>query len=194
MTERRCLAHWRLVVCVGISLLAFGITLQAARPPARAARHAAANLDKTDLYAPCAGIVQEKIAEAGETVGAGAPVVRIVDLDDVWLTVYVPEADVGRVRVGQRVDVMVDSRPGEVFPAFVEHMSSEAEFTPKYVQTPEERSRLVYAVRVRLDNRGGPDPSARIFKPGMPADAVLYLDSAAGPAAPGAGRQPPTSP
>jgi len=134
-----------------------------------AAREARIALDKTKLYAPFAGVVQTKIAEAGDTVSPGAPVVRLVNPDDVWLTVYVPETAIGRVRVGLPVRVTLDSYPGRDFPGAVKSISSEAEFTPKYVQTPDERTRLVYAVKVRLNNR------ERIFKPGMPADAVVTL-------------------
>lgn len=127
---------------------------------------------KTVIYAPCNGIVQDKIAEEGETISPGAPIVRLINLDDVWLTVYVPETEIGRVKLGQKVRVTTDSFPGREFAAAVANISSEAEFTPKYVQTPDERSRLVYAVRVRLDN------SERVFKPGMAADAVIELEAA----------------
>ncbi len=149
---------------------------EAARAQQRSAEAVAAeaktNLGRTHLYSPCDGVVQTKVAEVGEAVLPGGPVLRIVDLGDVWITVYVAETQIGRVKVGQKAAVTTDSQPGRRFEGVIERVSSEAEFTPKYVQTPDERSRLVYAVRVRIDNR------ERIFKPGMPADAVLDLTGA----------------
>jgi HlyD family secretion protein len=139
-----------------------------------AAAEAKLNLGRTHLYSPCDGVIQTKVAEVGEAVLPGGPVLRIVDLGDVWITVYVAETQIGRVKVGQKAAVTTDSQPGKRYEGVVEMVSSEAEFTPKYVQTPDERSRLVYAVRVRIDNR------ERIFKPGMPADAVLDLSPSAG--------------
>jgi multidrug resistance efflux pump len=150
----------------------------AARAQQRAAqaavREADIMLDKTRLYSPLDGVVQTKVAEAGDTVNPGGPVVRMIDLSDVWLRVYVPETVIGRVKVGQPVKVTIDSYPGREFDGAVESISSEAEFTPKYVQTPSERTRLVYGVKVGLDNRD------HVFKPGMPADAVIELGAEAG--------------
>lgn len=156
---------------------------EAARAQQQAAqaaeREARTNLGRTHLFSPCDGVIQTKVAEVGETVLPGAPILRIVDLGEVWVTVYVAETAIGRVKVGQKVKVTTDSQPGRAFDAAVEMVSSEAEFTPKYVQTPDERSRLVYAVRVRLDNREW------IFKPGMAADAVINLREPAPSAARG---------
>ncbi|MFO7946851.1 MAG: HlyD family efflux transporter periplasmic adaptor subunit [Armatimonadota bacterium] len=134
-----------------------------------AAEEARVYLDKTTITAPCNAVVQDEVAEVGETVGAGAPIVRIINLDDVWVTVYVPETMIGRVSVGQSAAISIDTFPDKTFQGRVQRISSEAEFTPKYVQTPDERSRLVYAVKIALDNRD------QIFKPGMPVDAVIQL-------------------
>jgi multidrug resistance efflux pump len=96
----------------------------------------------------------------------GAALFTLADLDQVTLTVYVPEAELGKVALGQEVEVTVDAYD-QVFPGQVTHIASQAEFTPKNVQTQEERVHMVFAVKIRLDN---PDHQ---LKPGMPADAVF---------------------
>ncbi|MBZ5638385.1 MAG: efflux RND transporter periplasmic adaptor subunit [Acidobacteriia bacterium] len=114
---------------------------------------------------PLAAVVTEKIAEQGELLPPGAPLCIVTDLGDAWLTVYVAEPDLARIRIGQEADVVTDggqSRKGKV--TFV---ASEAEFTPKNVQTRDERVKLVYRVKVGLENGDG------LFKPGMPAEARL---------------------
>ncbi len=114
---------------------------------------------------PVKGVVTEKIAERGELLQAGSSLCVVTDLDDAWLTVYVAETDLARIRIGQDAEVTTDdgqSRRGKV--TFI---SSEAEFTPKNVQTRDERVKLVYKVKIGLDNADG------LFKPGMPAEARL---------------------
>ena len=127
------------------------------------------------VVSPTAGMVTEKIAEAGELLQAGSPLCVITDLADAWLTVYVGEPDLGRIRIGQEAEVVTDdgqSRKGRI--TFV---ASKAEFTPKNVQTRDEREKLVYKVKVGLDNRDG------LFKPGMPAEARFRVAAPAGKAA-----------
>jgi len=123
-------------------------------------------LARTDLLAPSGGVVLERLVHEGELAVPGAPLFTLADLDQVTLTVYVPEAELGKVSLGQEVEVTVDAYE-DVFPGQVSHIASQAEFTPKNVQTQEERVHMVFAVKIRLDN---PD---HLLKPGMPADAVF---------------------
>ena len=124
-------------------------------------------LGQAVLTAPLAGLVLAKHAEPGEMLAAGAPVVTIARMDEVWLRGYIPEADVGRVAIGQRARVSIDSWPGRVLEGRVSFISSEAEFTPKNVQTEKERVKLVYRIKITLPNPKGE------LKPGMPADATI---------------------
>lgn len=119
------------------------------------------------VTSPVGGVVTEKVAQQGELLPAGAPLAVITDLDDAWLTVYVGGPDLGRIRLGQEATVVTDdgqSRKGKI--TFI---ATRAEFTPKNVQTRDEREKLVYKVKIGLDNRDG------LFKPGMPAEAHLGL-------------------
>jgi HlyD family secretion protein len=127
-------------------------------------------LERTTVAAPLEGVVTKRLARAGEAVVPGAPLVVVTDLDTFTLTLYVPESQIGRVQIGQSVDVRVDAFPNETFSGRVTLIGTRAEFTPRNVQTPRERSNLVFAVKVRLDSAGGR------LKPGMPADATLRLD------------------
>ncbi len=121
------------------------------------------------LYSPVSGIVLKKNIEQGEVVQAGTPVFTIGDLDNPWIKVYVPETKKGLVKYGQKAEVTVDSYPGKVYEGTVGYISSEAEFTPKTVQTQEERVKLVYGIKVRLKN-----PNLEL-KPGMPADVKIHV-------------------
>jgi HlyD family secretion protein len=115
------------------------------------------------IVSPIDGMVTERIAEPGELLAAGAPILVITDLAKPWLTVYVAEPDLGRVKLGAAAEVVTDGgvkRNGKV--TFI---ASTAEFTPKNVQTRDERVKLVYRVKIGLDNADG------VFKPGMPAEA-----------------------
>ena len=124
-------------------------------------------ISKLTLTGPMDGIVTSRGAQTGETAMAGAPLLTIANLDQVTLVIYVPENRVGQVQLGQEVDVQVDSFPGRVFTGEVVNIAGEAEFTPRNVQTQEERVNLVFAVKVRIPN------SDYALKPGMPADATL---------------------
>jgi len=125
-----------------------------------------AQLDRMTLVAPVGGIVMERTGHAGELAAPGAPLLILANLDEATLTVYVPEADLGRVSLGQMVEVTVDAYE-DAFNGHVSHIASEAEFTPKNVQTQEERVHMVFAVKVRLEN------ADHRLKPGMPADAAF---------------------
>jgi HlyD family secretion protein len=127
-------------------------------------------LDKLTLRAPRTGVVLERMVSAGEIAAPNVSLLTIADLDQVTLTVYVPENQIGLVKVGQDVRVKVDSYPERTFEASVVHIASQAEFTPKNVQTKEERASTVFAVKIRIPNLDG------ALKPGMPADAEILVE------------------
>lgn len=128
-------------------------------------------LDQLTLEAPISGLVLARPVHVGEVALPGAPLMTLADLENVTLTVYVPTDQLGQVQLGQEVSVQVDAYPGRTFTGTVSFIASEAEFTPKNVQTREERVNMVFAVKVKLPN---PDHA---LKPGMPADAVLHESS-----------------
>ena len=129
------------------------------------------NLSYSTLYSPLTGLVLSKSIEPGEYVSPGTPIVTVGEMNAVWLRAYVNETDLGRVRVGQSVQVTTDSFPGKVYPGRVSFISSQSEFTPKSVQTEKERVKLVYRIKVDISN---PDMQ---LKPGMPADGKIMLSS-----------------
>src|SRR5262249_30682353 len=128
------------------------------------------NLARCRLFAPIAGRVLSKNREVGETVPAGASIVTLGDLSRPWLNVYIGERDLGKVALGMKAFVTVDSFPTQPFAGKVSFVSEKAEFTPKNIQTPDERVKLVYRVKIELENRG------QALKPGMPADACPQLN------------------
>jgi HlyD family secretion protein len=117
------------------------------------------------MLSPVAGVVTEKVAEVGELLARGSAVVVVTDLADAWLTVYVAEPDLARIRLGQAAEVRTDD--GQTRQGKVTFIASQAEFTPRNVQTRDERVKLVFKVKVGLPNQDG------LFKPGMPAEARL---------------------
>jgi HlyD family secretion protein len=121
------------------------------------------------ILAPLAGIVLTKRAEQGEIINPGFPIVVLIDPDDLWLRVYIPESEIGLVKIGQKGTITVDSFPNRRFEGKVIEISSKAEFTPRTVQTKKERVNLVFGVKISLDNR------ERLLKPGMPADAEIIV-------------------
>jgi HlyD family secretion protein len=118
------------------------------------------------VTAPRAGVITGRTAEPGEVLPAGAPLSVLTDIAESWLTVYVDQPSLSRFALGDEVEVRVDGRT-EPFAGKVTFVSPVAEFTPKNVQTPDERAKLVFRVKIILDNRDG------VFKPGMPADAYF---------------------
>jgi HlyD family secretion protein len=122
------------------------------------------------LNCPVDGVVLSKNVEPGEYVAAGTPIVTLANLKKPWLRVYIPEPDLGKVKIGQKAVVRADAYPNKQFEGRVSFISSEAEFTPKSVQTDKERVKLVYRVKIDLEN---PDLE---LKPGMPADAELLAE------------------
>jgi HlyD family secretion protein len=144
------------------------LALQAQRDQAKAALAIAEeDVKKSRLYSPFDGFVTVKDVEEGEYVQAGTPVITVADLDEVWVKTYVPETQLGRVYLGQKAEVISDTFPGKTYPGTVTFISPEAEFTPKNVQTKEERVKLVYRIKVTLRN-----PKQEL-KPGMPVDVIL---------------------
>jgi HlyD family secretion protein len=123
------------------------------------------------VTSPLAGVVTEKVAEPGELLQVGSPLCVITDLTNAWLTVYVGGPDLGRIRLGQEAQVSTDD--GQTRKGRITFIASQAEFTPKNVQTRDERVKLVYKVKVSLENQDG------LFKPGMPAEARLQAAAAA---------------
>jgi len=124
-------------------------------------------LSYATLRSPIGGVVLSKNVEHGEYVSAGTPVVTAADLVHVWLRAYIDEADLARVKPGQRADVSVDSYPGRVYGGRVSFIADQAEFTPKTVQTEKQRVRLVYRIKIDIEN-----PRMEL-KAGMPADAEI---------------------
>jgi len=121
------------------------------------------------LRSPISGIVLSENVEAGEYVVPGVPVVTIGNLALVWLRAYVNETDLGRIKVSQPVCIRTDTFPGKAYVGKLSFIASQAEFTPKNVQTAEERVKLVYRVKIDI-------PNADLeLKPGMPADADIWL-------------------
>lgn len=158
-----------------LSLLASGARpeqVAGARAQVAQAEAAVATLDatlaKSRLAAPFPGIVTVRHREPGEIVAPGAAVVTLMNPDDRWVRIYVPENRLGRVSIGQRAAIVSDTFPGRRYDGEVAFVADQAEFTPKNVQTTEERVRLVYAVKVRITG----DRELEL-KPGLPADVTL---------------------
>jgi HlyD family secretion protein len=127
-------------------------------------------LEDTSAYSPIDGVVLVKSAEIGEVLAAGTTVVTIGDLDHPWLRGYIKETDLGRVKLGQKVKLSTDSYRGKVYWGRVSFIASEAEFTPKQIQTSEERVKLVYRIKIDVDN------SSHELKSNMPVDAEIVVE------------------
>jgi HlyD family secretion protein len=139
---------------------------------AKAALHGAqVRFEDAVLYAPVDGVILKKYGEPGETVAAGTPVLKLGDITSPWIKVYVKEERIGQVKLGQKASVTTDSYPGKTYEGSVMFISSEAEFTPKNVQTKEERVKLVFGVKVKVTNVDDE------LKPGMPADVTINVAS-----------------
>ncbi|MDD5196750.1 MAG: efflux RND transporter periplasmic adaptor subunit [Candidatus Omnitrophota bacterium] len=123
-----------------------------------------------DLASPLDGYVLVKSALPGEVVQPGSPVFTAVNLDDLWVTAYINETDLGKVKLGQKAYAETDTYRGKKYSGRVSFISSQTEFTPKYIQTNEERVKYVYRIKVRVDN------SSLDLKPGMPADAYIMIE------------------
>ena len=126
-------------------------------------------LDDTQAFTPIDGVVLVKSAEPGEVLAAGTTIVTIGDLEHPWLRAYINETDLGRVKLGQKVKLSTDSFPGKVYWGKITFISADAEFTPKQIQTKEERVKLVYRIKIDVDNQG------HELKDNMPVDAEIIL-------------------
>jgi HlyD family secretion protein len=126
-------------------------------------------IDDTILIAPIDGVVQVKSAEAGEVLAAGTTVVTIGDLDHPWLRAYINETDLPRIQLNQEAKLSVDGFPGKTYPGRISFISPKEEFTPKQIQTKEERVKLVYRIKIDVDNK------AHELKNNMPVDAEIGI-------------------
>lgn len=138
-----------------------------------AVSQADAVLDEAVIVAPFDGAVTIRNREPGETVTAGSPVVTIANLGDRWVRIYLSEVHLGEIHLGDSASITTDAPGKRQYRGAISFIATEAEFTPRNVQTAEERVKLVYAVKVRVV-----DDSANDLKPGMPADVTLHLASA----------------
>jgi multidrug resistance efflux pump len=126
-------------------------------------------LSYATLISPVGGLVLARSAHPGEIAAVGATIITLGDLDHVWFEGYLPERDLGKVRHGQPAAISIDGAPGEKYSGTISYISAKAEFTPKTVETYRERVTMVYRIRIKL-----PNPQ-RVFKVGMPAEAVISL-------------------
>jgi HlyD family secretion protein len=138
-------------------------------------RLARITLGYTTLRAPFSGVILVRQTELGEVMQPGTPVVTLADLDHIWLRAYVSETDLGKVRWNEPVTVTTDTYPGKKYQGRISFISSSAEFTPKSVETHEERVTLVYRIKIDVNN-----PNHEL-KPGMPADGLIQLGQTSAP-------------
>jgi len=129
-----------------------------------------AQLADTLVTSPVDGVVLVKSADVGEVLAAGATVVTIGDVQHPWLRAYINETDLGKVKLGSKARITTDSYPGKIYDGRVSFISSEAEFTPKQIQTQAERVKLVYRIKIEVDN------PRQELKSNMPADAEIVLE------------------
>jgi HlyD family secretion protein len=124
----------------------------------------------TVLTSPIKGKIISRQYEPGEVAVTGSPVVSIADLDNLTIKVYLPEIYLGRVQLGKEIAIEIDSHPGKTFPGKITYISDKAEFTPKNVQTKEERVKQVFAIKIACNSQGG------TLKPGLPCDVIIPLN------------------
>ncbi len=124
-------------------------------------------IEDASAVIPIDGVISERYVEFGEFVSMGTLLATVIDLKHVWVMAYISEKNLGKVKLGQPGKIMIDSFPGKEFIGKVTYISPEAEFTPKNIQTKEERVKLVYGVKIEADN---PDQELKV---GMPADAII---------------------
>lgn len=122
------------------------------------------------IISPLSGFVTKKIVEQGELVNFGTPLFRISNLDELFVMVYLPETELPKIKLGNKAEIKIDAFPEKSFPGTVVFISPEAEFTPKNIQTKEERIKLVFGVKIKLKNL---DHS---LKAGLPADVTIHID------------------
>lgn len=128
------------------------------------------NIEDCSVKSPVTGIVAKKFVETGEYVNPGSSLMKIADLSTAKLNIYINETDLGKIKLGQKAEVKTDSYKDRTYTGVVIYISPEAEFTPKNIQTEEERTKLVFEVKIEIPN---PDNE---LKAGMPADALLMIN------------------
>jgi len=128
------------------------------------------NLGYADLNSPVDSYVLTKSAEAGEVVQPGSTIFTVADLNDIWLTAYIIETDLGKIKLNQPATLKTDTFPNKVYRGRISFISAQAEFTPKQIQTPEERVKLVYRIKIAVTNTN------QELKPGMPADGYIMVE------------------
>jgi len=152
------------------------ISARAAIDAAEASIHRIkADIDDSTLRSPRAGRVQYRVAEPGEVLAAGGTVLNLVDLTDVYMTIFLPTADAGRVKLGAEAHIILDAAPQYVVPAKVSFVADVAQFTPKTVETEEERLKLMFRIKARID-RALLEKHIRDVKTGLPGVAYVRLD------------------
>lgn len=122
----------------------------------------------SEIHAPASGWITSKNHEVGELAMPGIPIYTLSLLDNAYINVYVNEARIGEINLNDSAYLVIDTYPDRNFKGYVEFISPQAEFTPKNIQTKEERVKLVFEVRIRLSN------SEHILKPGLPADVTIF--------------------
>ncbi len=125
---------------------------------------------ETKIYTPADGVILSRVAEEGEVVNPGQVIYTMVDLNKLYIKVYIPEPELGKVKLGQQARIYVDAYLDRYFNGTLTRVYEQAEFTPKNVETKDERVKLVFGAEVSVDNPEG------LLKPGMPADVVLKID------------------
>jgi HlyD family secretion protein len=127
------------------------------------------NLNDCYVTSPSSGFITKKFVEAGETAGRMSSLFQVADLSSVEIVIYIRETELGKVKLGQKAEISIDTYPDKIYKGEVIYISPEAEFTPKNIQTQEERTKLVFAVKIKIENTNFE------LKDGMPADAVIIL-------------------
>ncbi|MFC1669374.1 efflux RND transporter periplasmic adaptor subunit [Spirochaetota bacterium] len=133
-------------------------------------KHINASIDNAVIYSPISGIVLERNLEIGEIAFPGTSIMTIADLTKAWIKIYINEKKLGHIQLGQKAEISVDSFEEKVFQGRVIAISNKAEFTPKTIQTKDERVKLMFAVKIAISN------PKMLLKPGMPADARIIME------------------
>jgi HlyD family secretion protein len=128
------------------------------------------NIEDSKVYSPASGIVSKKFIEEGEIVSTSSSLLKISNLETVNLVIYVSEVDLGNVKIGQTAEIKIDAFKDKTYSGKIIFISPEAEFTPKNIQTQDERTKLVFGVKIEIPN------SQYELKPGMPADAKVIFN------------------
>jgi len=129
-----------------------------------------ADLEDTLIVAPITGTVVTKIVRKGEVIGVGTPLATLIDMDDLYLKVFLTTDFAGKVNLNDEAKIYPDAFPKEAFDAFVDKIGEKAEFTPKNVETKSQRAKLVFEIKLKIK-----DNSSRKLKPGMPCEAVIKI-------------------